>query len=101
MRRGSIKVEAGSLSDDLVFSLHAACSFAQNDMETLLLLFPQFSYTTQKQEAYCRMLAPGASRALKMKEDSSGSVLFKSDSEAMVIRLSDRLVVFNPSSVVL
>lgn len=75
-----IKGEAGSLSDELGGGcLQAACSFAQptaqSDMETLLLLFPQFSYTAQKQEAYCRMLGPEASRALKMKDGSSGLVL--------------------------
>lgn len=43
------------------------------DMETLLLLFPQFSYATQKKEVYFRML--GASRAAAMKDDSGGLVL--------------------------
>lgn len=81
VRVGFIKGEAGSLSHALGFfspPQHAA----QTVMEALLLLlFPQFSHTAQKQEVCCRMLAPGASRALKMKEDSSGSVLFRSDSE--------------------
>ncbi|TWW72803.1 Regulator of G-protein signaling 18 [Takifugu flavidus] len=40
-------------------------------METLLLLFPQFSFTAQKEEVYFRMLGPGATQAAKMKEDSS------------------------------
>lgn len=40
-------------------------------METLLLLFPQFSYTAQKEEVYFRMLGPGATQAVKMKDDSN------------------------------
>lgn len=43
----------------------------QADMETLLLLFPQFGNTAQKEEVYFRMLGPGAT----MKDDSSRSVL--------------------------
>lgn len=71
---------------------------AHTDTVTLLL-FPQFGFAAQKQEALCRMLSPGASRqALKMKDGSGGLVLFPSDSEAT--GASTGLIVFKLSAVV-
>ncbi|XP_068605396.1 regulator of G-protein signaling 18 [Brachionichthys hirsutus] len=40
-------------------------------METLLFLFPQFSYMAPKEEAYFKMLGPDDSQAPKMKDDNS------------------------------
>ncbi|XP_006786933.1 regulator of G-protein signaling 18 [Neolamprologus brichardi] len=40
-------------------------------METLLLLFPQFSYMPPKEEAYFKMFGPVGLQTPKMKDDSS------------------------------